>query len=232
MVAITVILAAVIGAFVLEIGDQQETAPSASFDSDEQVITMKGPVPPIPPADPIINETQVSMTHAGGDVLDTAQTELKVNGNPAVFGYDDDNLMDNGDDGVTLQPDIAQTLGTNERVKVSSGETMEAVAYGSRDPAEVAKDANTYPNNDYIRFNGVTAGWAAACHRVNTAGAGNIDVRVWAEGSPGKDCLRDTDAALLRQDDSVNIVWSSSSGGKTQALFRYTVQNTQPERGP
>jgi flagellin-like protein len=38
MVAITVILAAVIGAFVLEIGNQQETAPSTSFDSEQQVV--------------------------------------------------------------------------------------------------------------------------------------------------------------------------------------------------
>jgi flagellin-like protein len=35
MVAITVILAAVIGAFVLNIGGSQDTAPSASFDFEE-----------------------------------------------------------------------------------------------------------------------------------------------------------------------------------------------------
>ena len=56
MVAITVILAAVIGTFVLGLGDQvQTTAPNAqmSFDADS---------------------TNVTVTHDGGDTLDANQT--------------------------------------------------------------------------------------------------------------------------------------------------------------
>jgi len=53
MVAITVILAAVIGAFVLGLGDQaSESAPQASFDFDFE------------------SDRNVTVTHAGGDSLE------------------------------------------------------------------------------------------------------------------------------------------------------------------
>ena len=54
MVAITVILAAVIGAFVLGLGDQaSQSAPQASFDWSFDT-----------------NEDNVTITHAGGDNID------------------------------------------------------------------------------------------------------------------------------------------------------------------
>jgi flagellin-like protein len=62
MVAITVILAAVIGAFVLNIGGSQEKAPSASLDFQN---TSEG----------------IKITHASGEPLKQEQTTVKVNGN-------------------------------------------------------------------------------------------------------------------------------------------------------
>ena len=69
MVAITVILAAVIGAFVLGLGDQVSTnAPQAtigfSFDSD----------------------TNVTLTHEGGDNIEKSEIEISVGGSPLYDG--------------------------------------------------------------------------------------------------------------------------------------------------
>ncbi len=66
MVAITVILAAVIGAFVLGLGDQvSNNAPSASFSYDFD------------------GNTNVTITHDGGDSIDTSQLIVTVDGNVA-----------------------------------------------------------------------------------------------------------------------------------------------------
>lgn len=63
MVAITVILAAVIGTFVLGLGqDVSNTAPQAS-------ISMEA-----------VNNTSVAVYHEGGDTLDNSTTEFTVDG--------------------------------------------------------------------------------------------------------------------------------------------------------
>jgi flagellin-like protein len=62
MVAITVILAAVIGTFVLGLGDQvQETSPNAQWNWDQDS-----------------SNTELSLTHEGGDSIDP--TTLSVSG--------------------------------------------------------------------------------------------------------------------------------------------------------
>ena len=63
MVAITVILAAVIGTFVLGLGDQLgDTAPQASFTIDGN------------------NDSVVNVTKTGGQTIDSADLTLSVNG--------------------------------------------------------------------------------------------------------------------------------------------------------
>ena len=63
MVAITVILAAVIGTFVLGLGDQLgDTAPQASFTVDSN------------------NSSVVNITKTGGQTIDSADLTLSVNG--------------------------------------------------------------------------------------------------------------------------------------------------------
>ena len=63
MVAITVILAAVIGTFVLGLGDQVETAPQASFNFDYD------------------GSGEVTVRHRGGDSINPDNIEIRVNGN-------------------------------------------------------------------------------------------------------------------------------------------------------
>jgi len=63
MVAITVILAAVIGTFVLGLGDSVESAPQASFNFDYDS-----------------SNSNVTFTHRGGDTINANGTELRING--------------------------------------------------------------------------------------------------------------------------------------------------------
>ncbi|WP_435364546.1 type IV pilin [Haloarchaeobius sp. DYHT-AS-18] len=70
MVAITVILAAVIGAFVLNIGGSQEKVPSASFSFDEETSAVT--------TDCALGGTgsYVTVNHDGGDAIDGANLYL------------------------------------------------------------------------------------------------------------------------------------------------------------
>lgn len=75
MVAITVILAAVIGTFVLGLGDQvQSTAPNAQLSTSQETVT-------ITDADSNDEDLKtVDITHQGGDTLDEERIDVTVNG--------------------------------------------------------------------------------------------------------------------------------------------------------
>jgi len=80
MVAITVILAAVIGTFVLGLGDQvSESAPQASFSFDFNM------------SNGTATDNSVTVTHEGGETLEASNIELNgddgnVTGTPAFSG--------------------------------------------------------------------------------------------------------------------------------------------------
>jgi len=71
MVAITVILAAVIGAFVLNLGGQQSATPQASFDYD-------------------YGTNNVTVTHDGGDTINGTNLAVKMtsSSNPPTVSSD------------------------------------------------------------------------------------------------------------------------------------------------
>jgi len=78
MVAITVILAAVIGTFVLGLGDQvQTTTPQASFGFDSTQEDING-----------ADRTAVRITHETGDSIDEADLTVNVDGDEAFTYYD------------------------------------------------------------------------------------------------------------------------------------------------
>jgi flagellin-like protein len=233
MVAITVILSAVIGAFVLEIGDQQETAPNTSFSSDEVVryIDVRDGV----------NYTQVKITHAGGDVLDISQTDIVHEGRAGAWGISDedlngDNIMDDG----IPQPDVRRSLGTNEQVAFKSGQMWRVAASVQRSNSEFVKNKD-YRLRSFSNYDQKNQD-SPFCRS-------GISFRVpyfWLDGdfktddngneiTPNRDklglgCDRDDQLApMLMQDDPINVVWRSESGSKTQALFEYNVQNSNPD---
>jgi flagellin-like protein len=94
MVAITVILAAVIGTFVLGLGDQvQSTSPQASFNFDFDAGgdgTFSG----------ANNDDVLEITHDGGDSIDSARLSVLVDGSDA-----DDSL--NWDTSTAFSGDVA-----------------------------------------------------------------------------------------------------------------------------
>jgi len=102
MVAITVILAAVIGTFVLGLGDQvQSTSPQASFSFDQSTTGVdKGTG-----SEDIKDVTSVTVANDGGDQLDESRIELTVNGDAAV-GTDG-----NGGAGASDKPTVAYNSG-------------------------------------------------------------------------------------------------------------------------
>ena len=83
MVAITVILAAVIGTFVLGLGDQVESAPQASFDFQE---TEDG------------DDDVLEIRHRGGDNINTDTVDVRVNGNNVEDPFNGDEQFSAGDE--------------------------------------------------------------------------------------------------------------------------------------
>jgi FlaG/FlaF family flagellin (archaellin) len=217
MVAITVILAAVIGAFVLEIGDQQETAPNTSFDSEERSIYVWG--------DNFgLNLSEVELAHAGGDVLSVSQTDIVVAGNDSAWGFMDKGDRANGDTSLmSPQPNVYRTAGTNEKATFQSGQTWKVSIRGDpesggagaplSDEAVVSR-CNTMPIRMYF-------GNRNNAKLFSLYDCDNDPVNFgWLGRNP---------QVALKQGEPVNIVWTAESGGKTQTLFKYQTQMGAPD---
>jgi FlaG/FlaF family flagellin (archaellin) len=212
MVAITVILAAVIGAFVLEIGDQQETAPSTSFDSDQAEKYYANADSSWGPGIKDRNETEVEITHAGGDVLEISQVEIKVNGNASVSDMTEGGTQEaHGGTKAPMappQPNVLRTFGTNEPVGFTSGQTWGVTFYDGLNPQNMQP-----PIKNVVAFLGDD----------KTTDNDGEPVNHVVVGPTGPVQTYDQ-TSMLEQGDNVNVVWEASSGGKTQTLFKYTVQ--------
>jgi flagellin-like protein len=209
MVAITVILAAVIGAFVLEIGDQQETAPNTSFDSEQQNVYYTEA------SWSKANLTTVEIGHAGGNNIDVTSVEIKVNGNETVVGSDANPGWNSGDSYPT--PNFFPTLGSNEKVEFSSGETWRFHSYSTEEPLFWTVGPGV---SDANMENAVNAGCTLRMHYYETSDPEHAYFHKNA-------CSKWSDHkrfAPLQQGDQANVVWEAESGGKTQTLFKYTVQ--------
>jgi hypothetical protein len=219
MVAITVILAAVIG-------DQQETAPSTSFDSEQSTIFIAdapaGSTGCKESGGPgarkhCLNLTMVQIDHAGGETLDIAQIDASYGGNTSVWGLTDpSNAGTKGENpDVNPTPDVRQTLGTNEPAQLTSGESMNVLFRGgsfdgSSWKSNPPSDENVENMQYYFDITKDRSGWDNVwiqLHEESGAAAGHIP-----------------EPALLHNGDNVNVVWTAESGGKTQTLFKYTVQ--------
>jgi flagellin-like protein len=240
MVAITVILAAVIGAFVLEIGDQQETAPSTSFESSESVKTYLGVDDGLGPCigGCETNLSQVTVTHMGGDTIDISQLDATVDGNASVYGnpqgadqYTNTPAGAPNPDDPTLVPvpNTFEIRGTNDVVEFESGDSLEVISYkGLRtenvDPNEISNRRLTWALRD--RGNG----WYCDEEDTGRVDGNSLDHSVethnptvyvyWDDAYSGA-CSDDLD-----QGNDVGLVWTATSGGKTQTLFEYTVQQS------
>jgi flagellin-like protein len=197
MVAITVILAAVIGAFVLEIGDQQETAPNTSFDSEQGTYIYDTA------SWAQANLTTVDISHAGGTVVDIDKVTVKSNGNETAWGNQREDTQIKTWWPV---PDVRETWGTNEKVQFTSGETWSMHSYNglSWERFEPLAQECEKDGGMEMRYNNAPR---AYFHRnACSAQSNHIPLTSYEQG------------------DNINVVWTASSGGKTQTLFKYTVQ--------
>jgi flagellin-like protein len=223
MVAITVILAAVIGAFVLEIGDQQETAPSMSFDSSQKDMTQGGS----------LNLTAASITHAGGEVFDVDSATTKVEGNESVY-----RIEGNADQNPPYNPIKVfptQTISTSQAdpypsepvsgypgEQITSGETIVVKAYGKIAPENLyrcMRDKGDPSASGALRVQ-IGSWFSGSAEMVDYK---HTSIAAVGPGTGGSACQVD-EVQLLQQDDEINVVWEASSGGKTQTLFKYSVQ--------
>jgi flagellin-like protein len=204
MVAITVILAAVIGAFVLEIGDQQETAPSTSFDSEQRLMYYEDT------NSDSSNLRTVAISHAGGSVIDITAVEVKYQGNDSQWG-----IENRGGHEAVPQPNAIEALATNDAPEFTSGETWSVVG-GNNDSA--VGDENLKGGVDY-EFD-LLPGYEGALLVDNGECCANSDGDDvgWGPGT-SRNSIQ-----TYEQGRTLNVVWTATSGGKTQTLFRYTLQ--------
>ena len=109
MVAITVILAAVIGAFVLGLGDQaSQTTPQASIDFDFQ------------------ETDNVTVTHEGGDNLDASEITIQLDSGD-VSEVDGSDWADNDEISAGDSADVAAIENSNESLDAESGSTVRVI---------------------------------------------------------------------------------------------------------
>jgi len=107
MVAITVILAAVIGTFVLGLGDSVESAPQASFDFELSEDTG--------------TNGNLNITHRGGDTIQNSTIDIRVDGS---------DISDNGNVDYQSGPGSEITTGSTIVIDITgdiSGSTVDIV---------------------------------------------------------------------------------------------------------
>jgi len=131
MVAITVILAAVIGTFVLGLGDQvQNTTPTASFGFDTSNV-----------GNDVGNDDQVTITHESGDTIDTNSLKVTIGGTTYYEGGSETSNVDGTDvvtptnswGGDSISAGSTLTVAENGNADEWSGETEVRVIFNNPD---------------------------------------------------------------------------------------------------
>jgi hypothetical protein len=152
------------------------------------------------------NLTRVRIAHAGGTTLSVSQNDIKVGGNGSTWAVE--NRNSGSTDSATPQPNLLRTLGSNDQVSFTSGQSWDVIAYNN-DAA--VSDANLDAGVDY-RFDYTTNGEGVYLNEDTSSGGSNT--AGWGSNQ----------LSTLDDGDAVNVVWTASSGGKTQTLQRYSVQ--------
>jgi len=133
MVAITVILAAVIGTFVLGLGDQVQTkTPQAQFGFD-QGTTEIAVYDSTAGASATVSVTSVTITHETGDTIDANNLEVTVSGATAYTsqGDADSDTYDQEEVGGTFSGDVS--AGTSITIIAATDDSAITTGGGSTD---------------------------------------------------------------------------------------------------
>jgi len=133
MVAITVILAAVIGTFVLGLGDQiQTTTPSASFGFDQGTTDVTVRNTSGTNTEETLTVTSVTITHESGDTIDSSNLNIIVTGATAYTSAGD------------LDNDGAGEVGETYTGEVSAGSSITIVAAADNDAITTGSSGSHY----------------------------------------------------------------------------------------
>jgi len=154
MVAITVILAAVIGTFVLGLGDQvQQSQPTASFGFDQGTTDVTAYDSTATGDNETLTVTSVTITHESGDTIEANNLKVTVGGDAAYTAQGDAD-GDAGDAG-------AEEVGGTFSGDVSAGSSITIVA---------ASDAS-----------GITTGGTSSDSHFTSDGTSTLDIDVDAD---------------------------------------------------
>jgi len=135
MVAITVILAAVIGTFVLGLGDQvQSTTPQASFGFEAGTTNIQDAG-----AGDHVEVKTMTITHETGDTIDAANIEVSVDGAQA-YSFTDNTTAGTFSDDVSAGSSTTIVAATDDEVD-SGSDTYE---YDSTDGLTITDGTDTY----------------------------------------------------------------------------------------
>jgi len=165
MVAITVILAAVIGTFVLGLGDQlQSTTPQASFGFDQSTTDVVVGDVGGGTGTNTITVTSVTITHESGSTIDASNLKVSVDGNQAYTTQGEAD-SDGGIEevGGTFSGDVSAGSSTTiiaaaDSTSISTGGTASDSEYVSGDAANNRLDIDFDGANDASDLTGVGLG--------------------------------------------------------------------------
>lgn len=123
MVAITVILAAVIGAFVIGIGGEQDNAPTASIDFSQDV-----------------GEDEITVQHESGETLDAQEITIQVDTDDGSNTFDNTDFEDtswedeiSAGNSVVIHDDGSGDLDTNDDADIADNQGTVQVVWNSSD---------------------------------------------------------------------------------------------------
>jgi flagellin-like protein len=147
MVAITVILAAVIGTFVLGLGDQvQNTSPQASFTFD---FTDEDP------ADSVGPEDELTVYHDGGDQIDATSLFVEVNGATAEDSdTQNDAYIVASNDWQSIASGTPSDVSAGDSITLSNGDFQDTQGGGGT-ALPLGADGDTNDNED-LQLDGAT----------------------------------------------------------------------------
>lgn len=202
MVAITVILASVVGAYVLDISDSlSDSPPAATFEAEQSDYTVtdrsRGEI-----------ETDggstigVKLVYTGGEKVAAQNLRVTVNGEVA-FATDDEREIETADHTNALRP-------FDGRGQINTGTSY--VLLGSAQSSAI-------PDASLCEW------WAGNGWGVANAGSPNELRLNYCGGGSGNDLFEDYDGGKLNKlsdGDMVRIIYDSASGQNT-VLFEYRI---------
>jgi Ca-activated chloride channel family protein len=149
------------------------------------------------------------LSHAGGDSLDAARVSIRVDGARGV-GYN----TSAGTTTALWQP----RLGSNEARQITAGDVA-TVHFAIQPDRYVGQQ----PTDDLISGRSVcgVSGWEHRAAGLSFDGA--VPAATNCQLRSRRQVTAST-ARTLEPGDTVRVVWSAASGGKTQTLYRYTVR--------